>query len=102
YDLGIIYAYGKLVPKDIIEHSKFGIMNLHCSLLPSYRGAAPIQHALINGEDYTGYTYFRINELLDEGDIILQEKYKILQSDNCLSIQFHSHLEALLILTADQ
>ena len=87
YDLGIIYAYGKLVPKDIIEHSKFGIMNLHCSLLPSYRGAAPIQHALINGEDYTGYTYFRINELLDEGDIILQEKYKILQSDNCLSIQ---------------
>ena len=62
-------------------------MNLHCSLLPSYRGAAPIQHALMNGEDYTGYTYFRINELLDEGDIILQEKYKILQSDNCLSIQ---------------
>ena len=87
YDLGIIYAYGKLVPKNLIEHSKFGIMNLHCSLLPSYRGAAPIQHALINGDDYTGYTYFRINDKLDEGDIILQEKYQILQSDNCLSIQ---------------
>ncbi len=87
YDLGIIYAYGKLVPRDLIEHIKFGIMNLHCSLLPSYRGAAPIQHALINGEDYTGYTYFRINEKLDEGDIIFQERYQILDSDNCSSIQ---------------
>ena len=87
YDLGIIYAYGKLVPRNLIEHCKFGIMNLHCSLLPSYRGAAPIQHALINGEDYTGYTYFRINEKLDEGNTILQERYQILQSDNCSSIQ---------------
>ena len=87
YDLGIIYAYGKLVPRNLIEHCKFGIMNLHCSLLPSYRGAAPIQHALINGEDYTGYTYFKINEKLDEGNTILQERYQILQSDNCLSIQ---------------
>ena len=87
YDLGIIYAYGKLVPRNLIEHCKFGIMNLHCSLLPRYRGAAPIQHALINGEDYTGYTYFKINEKLDEGNIILQEKYQILQHDNCSSIQ---------------
>ena len=57
YDLGIIYAYGKLVPISLIEHCKYGIMNLHCSLLPSYRGAAPIQHALINGEDYTCLLY---------------------------------------------
>ena len=69
YDLGIIYAYGKLVPISLIDHCKYGIMNLHCSLLPRYRGAAPIQHALINGEEYTGYTFFRINEKLDEGDI---------------------------------
>ena len=87
YDLGIIYAYGKLVPISLIEHCKFGIMNLHCSLLPRYRGAAPIQHALINGEEYTGYTFFRINEKLDEGNIILQERYQILESDNCSSIQ---------------
>ena len=87
YDLGIIYAYGKLIPRNLIEQTKFGIMNLHCSLLPSYRGAAPIQHALINGDDYTGYTYFRINDKLDEGKILLHERYKILQSDNCSSIQ---------------
>ena len=52
-----------------------------------YRGAAPIQHALINGEEYTGYTFFRINEKLDEGNVILQERFQILESDNCSSIQ---------------
>ncbi len=87
FDLGIVYAYGKLIPKHLIEHIKYGIMNLHCSLLPSYRGAAPIQHALINGDKQTGYTYFKINEKLDEGKIILQEKYKILKKDNCSTIQ---------------
>ena len=87
YDLGIIYAYGKLVPISLIEHCKYGIMNLHCSLLPRYRGAAPIQHALINGEEYTGYTFFRINEKLDEGILYFKKDTQILESDNCSSIQ---------------
>ena len=61
-DLGIVYAYGKLIPQHVVDTTKFGIMNLHCSLLPAYRGAAPIQHALINNEVKTGITYFEINE----------------------------------------
>lgn len=86
-DLGIVYAYGKLIPQHIINNTKFGIMNLHCSLLPAYRGAAPIQHALMNNETMTGVTYFEINEKLDEGKIIVREAYVIKESDNCATIQ---------------
>ena len=86
-DLGFIYSYGKILPNNIIDIFKFGIMNLHCSLLPSYKGAAPIQHSLINDEDITGITYFSISDKLDEGKIILSEKYKIIETDNCRSIQ---------------
>ena len=86
-DLGIVYAYGKIIPQSIIDVTEFGIMNLHCSLLPAYRGAAPIQHALINNESTTGVTYFEINEKLDEGKIILNKAYNIKESDNCTTIQ---------------
>ena len=86
-DLGIVYAYGKLIPQHVVDTTKFGIMNLHCSLLPAYRGAAPIQHALINNEAITGITYFEINEKIDEGKIIINELYTIKKSDNCTSVQ---------------
>ena len=86
-DLGIVYAYGKIIPQSVIDATKFGIMNLHCSLLPAYRGAAPIQHALINNETTTGVTYFEINEKLDEGKMILSKVYTIKESDNCTTIQ---------------
>ena len=86
-DLGIVYAYGKIIPQSIIDATEFGIMNLHCSLLPAYRGAAPIQHALINNETTTGVTYFEINEKLDEGKMILNKEYIIKESDNCATVQ---------------
>lgn len=86
-DLGIVYAYGKIIPQSVIDATEFGIMNLHCSLLPAYRGAAPIQHALINNETTTGVTYFEINEKLDEGKMILSKVYTIKESDNCTTIQ---------------
>ncbi len=86
-DLGIVYSYGRLIPQGVIDSTKFGIMNLHCSLLPAYRGAAPIQHALINNESKTGITYFEINEKLDEGKMILSKVYNISESDNCKTIQ---------------
>ena len=86
-DLGIVYAYGKIIPQSIIDSTELGIMNLHCSLLPAYRGAAPIQYALINNETKTGVTYFEINEKLDEGKAILSRSYNIKESDNCASIQ---------------
>jgi methionyl-tRNA formyltransferase len=86
-DLGFIYAYGKLIPSEIIKLFKFGIMNLHCSLLPNYRGAAPVQHALMNDEKKTGITFFKINERLDDGKIILKKDYMIKDSDDCMSLQ---------------
>ena len=86
-DLGIVYAYGKLIPQHVIDTTKFGIMNLHCSLLPAYRGAAPIQHALINNEAITGITFFEINEKIDEGKVIINKLYTIKESDNCTSVQ---------------
>ncbi len=86
-DMGVIYAYGKIIPIEVIRMIKFGIMNLHCSLLPLYRGAAPIQRALINNDIFTGITYFEINENIDDGKIILTETYKIKETDNCMSIQ---------------
>ena len=85
-DIFVVVAF-RILPEKYILIPRFGSINLHASFLPKYRGAAPIQHALINGEDYTGYTFFRINEKLDEGNIILQERYQILESDNCSSIQ---------------
>ena len=86
-DLGIVYAYGKIIPQSIIDATRFGIMNLHCSLLPAYRGAAPIQHALINNETTTGVTYFEINQKLDEGKMVLNKAYTIKESDNCTAVQ---------------
>ncbi len=69
-DLIVVVAYGKILPKELIEIPKLGCINLHVSLLPKYRGAAPIQHALINGDEKTGVTVMRIDEGLDTGNII--------------------------------
>lgn len=75
-DLIIVVAFKKL-PKVFFSKPKLGTINIHASLLPKYRGAAPINWAIINGEKETGLTTFFINENIDTGDIILQEKIKI-------------------------
>jgi len=69
-DIIVVVAYGQILPKEIIEIPKYKTINLHASLLPKYRGAAPIQWALLNGEKETGITVMKINEQLDAGDII--------------------------------
>ncbi len=76
-ELGVVVAYGKIIPKEIIEIPKLGIINLHFSLLPKLRGAAPLNWAIIRGEERTGVTVFFINEKMDEGDIILQREVEI-------------------------
>jgi len=81
-DLIVIVAYGKILPKQMIDHPKYGAINVHASLLPKYRGAAPVQWALINGEKETGITIQKVFEALDTGDIILQEKLSIKDEDN--------------------
>src|SRR5215475_11085842 len=73
----VIIAYGQIIPARLLEIPRLGWVNLHASLLPRYRGAAPIQWAIANGETVTGVTSMRIDAGMDTGDIILQEEMEI-------------------------
>ncbi len=81
-DLFIVIAYGKILPKEILEIPKFGCWNAHASLLPRWRGAAPIQWSLMMGDEFTGVGIMKMNEGLDTGDLLLEEKIKIESNDN--------------------
>ena len=76
-DVICVVAYGKILPKEILEIPKFGCINVHGSLLPKYRGAAPIQWAVINGEKVTGVTTMYMDVGMDTGDMILKEETEI-------------------------
>ncbi len=76
-DLILVVAYGKLLPKYILEFPKFGCMNIHGSLLPRWRGAAPIQWSVIAGDEFAGVATMKMAEGLDTGDIYLIERTKI-------------------------
>jgi methionyl-tRNA formyltransferase len=80
-DLFVVVAF-RILPKEVFEIPKYGSFNLHGSYLPKYRGAAPIQWALINGETETGLTTFKLAEKVDTGNIYLQEKVEIRPEDN--------------------
>ncbi len=69
-DVNVVVAYGKILPKDVLEAAKYGSINVHASLLPKYRGAAPIQWAVLNGDKETGVTVMQMDEGLDTGDMI--------------------------------
>jgi methionyl-tRNA formyltransferase len=71
-ELIVVAAYGKILPPNILELPRHGCINVHASLLPKYRGAAPIQWAILNGDDTTGVTIMQMNEHMDAGDILLQ------------------------------
>ncbi len=77
----IVVAYGKILPKQIIDYPKYGCINVHGSLLPKYRGAAPIQWAVINGEKTTGITTMCMDIGLDTGDILLKSEVDILENE---------------------
>lgn len=85
-ELFVVVSYGKIIPKKILEIPKLFSINLHASLLPKYRGGAPINWAILNGEKETGLTVFRINEKMDAGDIIVQKKVPILEEDNAITL----------------
>lgn len=76
-DVICVVAYGKIIPKEILEIPKYGCINVHPSLLPKYRGSAPIQWAILNGDKETGVTTMYLDEGMDSGDIILQTKTPI-------------------------
>ncbi|KMQ65751.1 methionyl-tRNA formyltransferase [Chryseobacterium angstadtii] len=84
-DVFVVVAF-RMMPKVLFEMPKMGTFNLHASLLPDYRGAAPINYAVINGEEKTGATTFFINEKIDEGNILLQEEIPVLPDENAGSL----------------
>lgn len=84
--LFLVASYGKIIPKEIFEIPECKTLNIHPSLLPKYRGAAPIAHAILNGESETGVTVLYISEKMDAGDIIARNKIPVLPSDTCGSL----------------
>jgi len=85
-DIIALTAYGKILPENIINLPPLGTINVHGSLLPKYRGAAPIQWSLINGETETGVTIMQMDKGMDTGDILLQEKIPISKEDTAGSL----------------
>ncbi len=81
-DIIIVAAYGKILPKYILDYPRFGCINAHGSILPRYRGAAPIQRAIMDGESETGITVMYMDVGLDTGDMILKETTRITEEDN--------------------
>ena len=85
-DLVIVVAYGKIIPKEMLNLSKKGFINVHASLLPLYRGAAPIQRAIMNLDKETGISIMKINEKLDAGPVCSSYKVEIGVNDNSLTL----------------
>jgi methionyl-tRNA formyltransferase len=81
-DLIAVVAYGKILPKSVIDYPKYGCINVHGSLLPEYRGAAPMQRAIIDGKEKTGITIMYMAEGLDTGDMLLSRELIINENDN--------------------
>jgi len=89
----VVAAFGQILPKELLDIPPYGCINVHASLLPKYRGAAPIQAAIINGEKETGVTIMHMDVGLDTGDMILQEKIPIAEDETGGSL--HDKLAAL-------
>ncbi len=85
-DLIVVAAYGQIIKKNILDLPKYGCINVHASLLPKYRGASPIHYALLNSEQETGITIMKMDEGMDTGEIINNEKIKINNNDNLISL----------------
>ncbi len=92
-ELIVVTAFGKILPGEILDFPKYGCINIHASLLPKYRGAAPIQWSVINGEAETGVTSMQMDVGLDTGDMLLKEKIEIGENDTAETV--HDKLSEL-------
>lgn len=98
-DIMVVVGYGQIIPQNIIDIPRFGIINVHGSLLPRYRGAGPIQWAIANGEAVTGVTTMRIDAGLDTGDMLLKAETPIDPDENAVELgERLSHLGATLLV----
>lgn len=92
-DLSVVVAFGKILPKEILYAPKYNSVNIHASLLPSYRGAAPIQWSILNGEKKTGVTSMLMDEGIDTGDMLIKSEVEI--SENMTAGELHDELSLL-------
>ena len=81
-DFIVVFSFGLILTKEVLEIPRYGCINIHASLLPKWRGASPVQHALMDNDKITGYTFIIMNEKLDEGKIVYKEKININIGDN--------------------
>ena len=95
-DVFVVIAYGKILSNEILSIPKYGCWNAHASLLPRWRGAAPIHWALLKGDSFTGVGIMKMDEGLDTGDLLLEEKVRIEESDN-----LHTLSQKLSILSSN-
>ena len=79
-DIAVVVAYGKIIPKNYLNLTKFGFINIHASLLPRWRGAAPIQRAIMSGDKKTGISIMKIEEKLDSGPVLISKELKLQQN----------------------
>jgi methionyl-tRNA formyltransferase len=95
-DIFIVMAYGKMLPKALIDMPKYGTVNIHPSLLPKYRGPSPVQTAILNGETETGITLYRLDEQMDHGPIFFSRKMDIRPEDDNQSM-----MDRMAVVSAD-
>lgn len=115
-DLIVVAAYGKILPKWILEYPKFGALNVHASLLPRWRGASPIQTAILKGDETTGVTIMKMDEGIDTGDILTCDSLEIERTDtygslskklailgaNLISTSIHKYIDGEIVLRKQQ
>ncbi|MBC7363137.1 MAG: methionyl-tRNA formyltransferase, partial [Candidatus Aminicenantes bacterium] len=98
-DVNVVVAYGQIIPAPIIYYPRYKSLNVHFSLLPKYRGAAPVAWAILNGDRFTGVTIMQLNEKMDEGPILAREMIEILPRENTKELETRlSHLGAQLLI----
>ena len=85
-EIAVLAAYGKILPKEILNHFKYGILNIHPSLLPKYRGSSPVQNAILDGDTQTGVTVIKLDEAMDHGPILAQEIITLDNTDTAQSL----------------
>ena len=85
-DYILVFSYGLILPKKLLSYPKYGCINIHTSLLPKWRGPAPVQYAIMNNEKVSGFTLMIMNDGIDTGDIILKKEINIENNDNTMSL----------------
>jgi methionyl-tRNA formyltransferase len=97
-DLYVVAAYGKIIPKHILEIPRYGAINIHPSLLPKYRGPSPIQSAILNGDKSTGVTIIKMDEKMDHGPILAQKEMSLGETDTFDLLLLRMFIEAAKLL----